>query len=61
MHLLTWDHAGAPANGNREGPTGRLVLPGRDVDCMTLLLRDPEQPELNSEYLFLHSPRPARG
>jgi len=55
--LLGWDFAAQPANVNLPGPTVRFQLPHRpSADRMTITLRVPGRPDLDSEYVLLYSP-----
>lgn len=57
--LLRWDHAGAPAQTNLAGPTARVVLGRGEAGPMTLSLRCPARPELDSAYTLLYRPAAA--
>lgn len=50
--VATWDFVETPANQNRRGPTGRVLLDAIETAGMTLLLRIPGHPDWDSEYTF---------
>ncbi|MFC2089698.1 glycoside hydrolase family 2 protein [Bacteroidota bacterium] len=55
--VMKWDYKEVGENENLAGPTARIVLPYMDTDRFKLVLEVEDQPEFNSEYLLLYSPR----
>jgi beta-mannosidase len=55
--LLGWDHAGTAANTNLPGPVVRFLLPAvPGAERLTLRLRVPGQPALDSVYALVYQP-----
>lgn len=57
IFLLGWEYAELSANMNLAGPIIRYVLPNFATDRITLVLKVPDYPEMNSEYTLLYKGR----
>jgi beta-mannosidase len=57
LKLLDWEYANPDANTNLVGPTVRCKLPSWESDRFKLILEVAGNPEYNSEYTFLYSPK----
>jgi len=60
IFLLRWDYPELPPNRNMPGPVIRFELPRLEAERMTLILRNPARPEMDSEYILLYRQRKSR-
>ena len=51
IHLLTWEHADAPAGRHRKGPTAAFTLPDHGEGTFRLALECSRFPDRNSSYI----------
>lgn len=55
IFLLAWEYEAIKANTNLPGPTIRYRLAEREFGRMSLILRNPANPAMDSEYVLLYS------
>jgi beta-mannosidase len=54
VFISSWEYPELEANSNAVGPVMEFELPQKDVERMTLVLRNPENPDMDSEYVLLY-------
>jgi len=57
IFLIRWNYPELSPNWNMPGPIIRFQLPKVDAGQMTLILRNPANPDMDSEYVLLYRKR----